>query len=206
MNKATLDRIFEPFFTTKKAGCATGLGLSTVHSLVAQSDGYINASSQPGQGTTFEIMLPCVGTFRGFDEGFMPEHSAGEGPATVLLVEDEDSVRRIMHKYLERAGYQLLEARNAEEAEEVARVYREPIHVMVTGIAMPGLTGPELAERLTPLRPEMKVLFVSGYRHDTLEHCAHWKAELNLLSKPFPPTELVRRVQILLREGAPLPQ
>src|SRR4029077_18663717 len=112
---------------------------------------------------------------------------------TVLLVEDEDSVRRLMHKFLEREGYQLLEARNAKEAEEIAAVYDEVIDVLVTDVVMPGMTGPELADRMALLRPDMRVLFVSGYRHDTLEHVGQLSRDLNLLPKPFPASELLRR-------------
>jgi DNA-binding response OmpR family regulator len=124
----------------------------------------------------------------------------------VLLVEDEDSIRHLMHKYLEREGYQLLEARNAEEAADIAAVYQEPIDILVTDVVMPGMTGPELAERLALLRPDMKVLFVSGYRHDTMEHYGLLNRDLNLLPKPFPATELLRRVQALLSDGAKLAQ
>ncbi len=202
MDPATLSRIFEPFFTTKKSGFGTGLGLSIVHSIIVHSGGYISADSEIGRGTSFEILLPCVGTFRGLSEPSAEAHAGGEDTApTVLLVEDEDRVRRLMHKYLERDGYQLLEARNAEEAAGIAGVYPAPIHVLVTDVMMPGMTGPELAEWLAPLHPCMKVLFVSGYRHHTLEHEGLWKGGLNLLPKPFPASELVRRVQMLLNSG-----
>jgi PAS domain S-box-containing protein len=203
MDEATLSRIFEPLFTTKASGFGTGLGLSIVHSIIVKSGGYIHASSEIGAGTSFEILLPCVGTFQGLGDISSSEQPAGEsaGP-TVLLVEDEDSVRRMMHKFLEREGYQLLEARSGQEAKDLAEVYEEPIHLLVTDVVMPGMTGPELAERLAPLRPDMKVLFVSGYRHDTLEHQGMLKRDLNLLPKPFPAMELLRRVQLLLRSGS----
>ena len=198
MDKATLSRIFEPFFTTKKTGFGTGLGLSMVHSIVVQSGGYISASSEIGRGTSFEILLPCVGTYRSPGEDAAVERSTGEDPgATVLLVEDEDSVRRLMIRYLEREGYQLLEARTAEEAEKIAEAYQEPIHILVTDVVMPGMTGPQLVQRLAPVRPEMKVLFVSGYRHDSLGPNGLWSREANVLPKPFPASELVRRVHML---------
>jgi two-component system cell cycle sensor histidine kinase/response regulator CckA len=205
MDPATLSRIFEPFFTTKKAGAGTGLGLSIVHSIIAQSGGYISASSEIGRGTSFEILLPCIGTFHGLSElSGQERRSAGDDPVpTVLLVEDEDGVRRLMHGYLEREGYQLLEASDPAEAELIAEVYTEPIHILVTDVMMPGMTGPQLADRLAPLRPEMKVLFVSGYRHDALEGCGQ---DLNVLSKPFPASELLRRVRMLLSLRAPLAQ
>jgi two-component system, cell cycle sensor histidine kinase and response regulator CckA len=208
MDQATLSRIFEPFFTTKKAGAGTGLGLSIVHSIIAQNGGYISATSEIGRGTSFEILLPCIGTFRGLSEFSGEERrSAGDDPVpTVLLVEDEDGVRRLMHGYLEREGYQLLEARDPAEAELIAEVYREPIHILVTDVMMPGMTGPQLAGRLAPLRPEMKVLFVSGYRHDALEPSGLGIQDVNVLSKPFPASELLRRVRMLLNRRAPLTQ
>ncbi len=203
LDKAALSNIFEPCFTSKGGGFGTGLGLSIVHSIIVQSGGYISARSEIGQGTTFEILLPCVGTFQRSGDTSSPEQAGGEGSGpTVLLVEDEDSVRRMMHKFLEREGYQLLEARSGREAEDLAKVYSNPIDVLVTDVVMPGVTGPELAERLAPLRPDMKVLFVSGYRHDSLEHQGFLQRELNLLPKPFPAMELIRQVQRLLRSGA----
>jgi len=186
-----LARIFEPFFTTKKPGLGTGLGLSIVHSIVTQSGGSITAHSEPGRGTRFEILLPCAGTFLG--------SPMGEDTPTVLLVEDEDSVRRLMHSHLEREGYQLLAARDAEEAESIANVYRGPIHLLVTDVILPGMKGPDLAQKLAPLRPEMQVLFVSGYRHDTLEDNGVAR-HAELLAKPFPGPELLRRIRLLLRQ------
>lgn len=204
MDKATLSRIFEPRFTTKKEGFGSGLGLSMVHSIVVQGGGYITADSEVGRGTSFEILLPCVGTFRGMSEVSGEVRSDGEDATpTILLVEDEDGVRRMMHRFLEREGYQLLAARNAAEAEDIAAVYEEPIHILVTDVVMPGMTGPQLAERLKPLRPNMKVLFVSGYRHDALEQHGLSARGVQLLPKPFPPAQLLRQVQMLLSQGAP---
>lgn len=203
MDKATLARIFEPFFTTKKGGHGSGLGLSIVHSIVAQGGGYITATSEPGKGATFEILLPCIGTFRRMSDVSGSLDAGGDATPTVLLVDDEDSVRKLVHGYLAREGFQLLEARNPEEAELIAEVYREPIHVLVTDVVMPAMTGPQLAERLAPVRPGMKVLFVSGYPHDTLaQHGLDRSA--NILSKPFPASELLRRVRLLLSQATPL--
>ena len=193
MDKATLARIFEPFFTTRHSDAGSGLGLSTVHSIVAQSGGYIDAASEPGKGTTFEILLPLLGTFQSSGETGWPE--------TILLVENESKIRRLMHIYLEREGFQLLEAANGEEAEAIAKIYPDAVHVLVTDVLMPGPNGPELAQRLAPLHPGMKVLFVSGYRHDAIDEVVGPEAEL--LSKPFPASELVRRVRKLLRQSDP---
>ena len=203
MDQETLSRIFEPFFTTKKPGFGTGLGLSMVHSIVVQSGGHITARSEVGLGTAFEILLPRLAAFRklGEIEGqqMHPGHAAAaaEATPTVLLVEDEDNVRRTMHRHFEKEGYQLLEASDGEEAALIAETYGEPIHILVTDVAMPGMSGQQLAERLAALRPEIKVLFVSGYPHNSLE--GRW----NFLPKPFSGSELLGRVRMLLGAAAP---
>jgi PAS domain S-box-containing protein len=192
MDQATLARIFEPFFTTKTAGRGSGLGLSIVHSIVVQSGGYITASSEKGNGTTFEILLPCIGTFLGIGQVTDSHGAGGDAVPTILLVDDDDGVRKLAHSYLESEGFQLLEARNAEEAELIAEVYPEPIHVLVSDVQMPGMSGPRLAERLAALRPHMKVLFITGH------HSGRQGLEGNVLPKPFPASELLRRVRQLL--------
>jgi two-component system, cell cycle sensor histidine kinase and response regulator CckA len=202
MDDATLARIFEPFFTTKKPGAGTGLGLSIVHSIIVQSEGYISAESAPGNGTSFEILLPCIGTSQGL--GRLSESATPDPTApTVLLVDDDDSVRKLMHRYLEQQGFQLLEASNAEEAELIAETYREPIHILVTDVAMPGRSGVELAKRLSQVRPEVKTLFVSGYHHDNFD--ADWaiKDNVDVLVKSFLAPDLVQRVKVLLGQETP---
>ena len=196
MAAPTLARIFEPFFTTKGAGAGTGLGLAVVHAIIAQNEGYISASSEIGKGTSFQILLPRAEKPRKVGEP--PKAAAVEEPApTVLVVDDEDGVRRLMHGCLKREGYQLLQARNAEEAERVAKACTGPIHVLVTDVMMPGMTGLQLAERLKPLRPEMKTLFVSGGGPDELGNAGVPAAEV--LAKPFRALELAKRVRGLLR-------
>jgi len=200
MDKTTLAHIFEPFFTTKKPGFGTGLGLSMVHSIIVQSGGYIAAASEVWKGTAFEILLPRVNDFQKVREisGLENCASGGDDTPTVLLVEDEDNVRRVMHKYFEQEGYQLLEARDGEEAQVIAERYEEPIHILVTDVVMPGISGRQLAERLAPLRPEMKVLFVSGYAHDSLDENWVTDWQMNFLPKPFSASELLGRVRRLL--------
>jgi PAS domain S-box-containing protein len=185
-----LARIFEPRFDFKKEQFGNGLGLSLVHGIVMESGGYIAAQSAVGRGTGFEILWPCVGTYHG--NGDLPT-------STILLVEDEDGVRRLMHRLLEREGYQLLSARNAEDAQEIARVYEGDISLLVTDVVMPGMTGPQLAERLKPQHSGMKVLFVSGYRHDALDQKGLVGRGVQILPKPFPPAQFLRQVQILLK-------
>lgn len=203
MDEGTLSRIFEPFFTTKKPGFGTGLGLAIVHSIVTRSGGYITVRSQLGQGTTFFILLPCVGGSRDLAEipGLEIASDSRNRRATVLVVDDEDGVRRLMRCYLEREGFHLLEARTGEEAELVANAYPDRIDLLVADVAMPGMTGPQLAKRMALSRPETKVLFVSGYRHDFLDD-AMPIPDLNVLSKPFVASELINRVRTLLSQQA----
>jgi CheY-like chemotaxis protein len=196
MEAATLARIFEPFFTTKTPQAGNGLGLSVVHSVVVQSGGYISAESKPGKGTSFEILLPCTGALGA--TGKLPEHSSARVPlATILLVDDEDSIRGLMRSYFEREGYQVLEARNAEEAESIADAHSDRIDILVTDMVMPGMSGMQLAERLRHGWPQMKTLFVSGYQPDRFE--VDWAPDSgDLLAKPFLAPELLRRVRALL--------
>jgi PAS domain S-box-containing protein len=196
MDAATLARIFEPFFTTKKSSAGTGLGLAVVHAIITQSAGYIRASSEMGKGTSFEILLPLAEQPRKLGKS-SPGAVVDASAPTVLLVDDEEAVRRLMRGCLKREGYQLLEARDAEEAERIARACLGPIHVLVTDIRMPGMSGIELAERLKPLRPAMKTLFVSGCGQDELGMAGVGPAEL--LAKPFEVPELAWRVRTLLQ-------
>jgi PAS domain S-box-containing protein len=189
-----LARIFEPRFDAGKEQFGNGMGLALVHSIVTESGGYIGAQSALGKGTGFEILWPSVGTFYG----------NGEIPScTILLVEDEDGVRRLMHRLLEREGYRLLSARSAEHAEEIAGVYPDDIQVLVTDVVMPGMTGPQLAERLKPRHPAMRVLYVSGYRHDALDQKGLLGRGDHILAKPFPPAQFLRQVQLLLKGDQP---
>jgi two-component system, cell cycle sensor histidine kinase and response regulator CckA len=196
MDEPTLARIFEPFFTTKQAGAGTGLGLAMVHAIVIHHEGYIGASSEFGKGTSFEILLPLAEPQQKAGE---PREAAtrDESAPTVLLVDDEDGVRRLMHGCLKREGYQLLEARDAEEAELIAKACPGPIHLLVTDVVMPGLSGPQLAKRLKPLRPEMKTLFVSGCAIAELGGAGSPPAEV--LAKPFLAPELAKRVRSMLQ-------
>ena len=202
MDAPTLARIFEPFFTTKRSGAGTGLGLAIVHAIIVKSQGHIGASSEIGKGTSFEILLPRAE--KPLPAGEPRETAAvNESAPPVVLVDDEDGVRRLMHSCLQREGYQLLQARDAEEAERVAKACPGPIHVLVTDVVMP-VSGLKLADRLKPLRPEMKTLFVSGCASDEFGGAALPPAEM--LSKPFRPLELANRVRRLLHRPPALVQ
>src|SRR6185503_6206042 len=156
-------RIFEPFFTTKEQGRGTGLGLSTVYGIVQQSGGQIGVYSEPGRGTTFRVYLPLVEDEPVAPRLARPSGGILEGTETVLLVEDEGAVRRLAKATLERRGYRVLEAGDPAEALGVADAFKGEIHILVTDVVMPGMGGQDLVARISPLRPEMKILFTSGY-------------------------------------------
>ena len=201
MDEETKARIFEPFFTTKEQGKGTGLGLATVYGIVKQSGGFIWVYSEPGPGTTFKIYLPRV---EGAADALAPPVGPAQvprGTETVLIVEDEQAVRALAKTALARKGYRVLEAANGGEALLLCESERAPIHLLVTDVVMPGLGGADLAQRLAPLRPDMKVLFISGYtdraaaRHGTMEPGAAY------LEKPFSLDALARKVREVLDRG-----
>jgi len=198
MDQETQSHLFEPFFTTKKTGEGTGLGLSTVYGIVKQSGGNIWAYSEPRQGTTFKIYLPrveeAVETYR---PKVAPTASPG-GSETILLVEDEGAVRTIVSKILQNKGYTVLEAHHGPEALEICQVHEGPIHLMVTDVVMPHMSGRELAERLTILRPELMVLFMSGYPDNAIVHHGVLGAGTAFLQKPFTLNALEGKVRELL--------
>jgi two-component system, cell cycle sensor histidine kinase and response regulator CckA len=198
MDLETRERIFEPFFTTKEAGKGTGLGLSTVYGIVRQSGGNVWLYSEPNRGTSFKVYLPRV------DEVTVdPEMKAGAGPApngneTLLLVEDETQVRQIAQQILEALGYKVLTAGNGEQALVLSRQYGDTIHLMVTDVVMPQMGGRELAERLAPERPDMGVLFMSGYTDDAIVRHGLMDELLEFIQKPFTADALARKVRKVL--------
>jgi PAS domain S-box-containing protein len=198
MDEATQAYVFEPFFTTKETGKGTGLGLSTVYGIVKQSGGYLDLESSPGAGSTFTIYLPRLEATVVPPKAKIPITASFQGEETVLLVEDEDMLRGLLAKYLRLYGYTVLEARHGGEALLTCERHPGPIHLMVTDVVMPQMSGRELADRLTPLRPEMKILYMSGYTEDALVQ--HGVADLAVafLQKPFRPIELARRVHAVL--------
>ena len=207
MDERTRQRIFEPFFTTKGPGRGTGLGLATVYGIVSQSGGVIDVDSEIGRGTRFTIYLPRV------DEAGSPARlpvpaprPAAQGTETILVVEDMVALRRLICRALEAAGYTVLPAANGEEALALSEQYGRPIHLLVTDVVMPGMSGRTLAERLGQLRPETKVLYMSGYTEDVMVRHNVIDGSTPFINKPFRMADLTRLVRRTLDEPGRLPE
>jgi CheY-like chemotaxis protein len=193
MDAETQARIFEPFFTTKEVGKGTGLGLSTVYGVIRQSGGHIWVDSQPGRGTTFEVYLPMVQESARHEKPNVSADGAAGGTETILLVEDEDALRDLTRDLLRGGGYRVLEAGSPEKAIETARHYRGPIHLLLTDVVMPRMSGPRLAQTLAAIRPEMKVVYMSGYMGFRQSHLP--EPDAILLAKPFKREALLRKLR-----------
>jgi len=198
MDKETQSHLFEPFFTTKEKGKGTGLGLSTVYGIIKQSGGNIWVYSEPSQGTTFKIYLPRVEKTATVYKPKASSPPAPGGTETILLVEDEEAVRTMVSKILRNKGYTVLEAAHSEEAFEISERHEGPIHLMVTDVIMPQMSGPELAERLAPRLPEMKVLYMSGYPDNTIVQHGVLEPGTAFLQKPFTLNALESKVREVL--------
>jgi PAS domain S-box-containing protein len=197
MDQATLQRIFEPFFTTKEAGQGTGLGLSMVQGIVAQSGGHIGVSSAPGKGTTFEIYLPALAV-ADIPRQKLDESPALRGTETVLVVEDQQEVCDYATAVLQEYGYRVIQAASADEALAVCEHEPEPIDLLLTDVVMPRTSGRELVARLASGRPGMKTLFMSGYTDDVIAHHGVLDEGMNFIQKPFSPEELAGKVRSVL--------
>jgi CheY-like chemotaxis protein len=197
MSQEVQGHIFEPFFTTKEAGKGTGLGLATVYGIVNQSGGYIAVESTLGEGATFRVFLPRV--FEAMDS---PGNRATSAPdssgETVLLVEDEDSVRNLASAILNENGYRVLQAKDGEQALGIAREFPDAIHVLITDIVMPQVSGRQLAEAIKSLRPSIQVLYMSGYTDDIISHHGELDSGTAFLQKPFSAKAFINKIVELL--------
>jgi two-component system, cell cycle sensor histidine kinase and response regulator CckA len=201
IEKATLTRIFEPFFTTKEQGKGTGLGLSTVFGVVQQSGGSVWVYSEVGKGTTFKVYLPRVdAAVETVGQSVAPTTLGGS--ETILLVEDDDQVRIVAQGILRRSGYHVIDARNAGEALLQSEKHPGTIHLLLSDVVMPQVSGPELAKRLASVRPDMKVLCMSGYTDDSIVRHGVLEAQIAFLQKPITPEALTRKVREVLDAGA----
>jgi PAS domain S-box-containing protein len=196
MDAATLSLAFEPFFTTKGVGEGTGLGLSTVHGIVQQSGGHVWAESEPGRGSTFTVLLPAVDAGTVTDEAAAPRPGPQAGAGTILLAEDDDSVRALVSLVLREAGYQVLEARDGEDALRVAA--STPVDLLLTDVVMPRMGGVPLAHRLRARRPTLPVVVMSGYAGDALDTGEELPPGATFLGKPVDPAALLRHLAEVL--------
>jgi CheY-like chemotaxis protein len=198
MDPETQTHIFEPFFTTKEPGKGTGLGLATVYGIVKASGGHIWVYSEPGHGTTFKIYFPRA---EEGEEDLPAPQITGEalkGRETILVVEDEDVLRSLICKGLRTYGYTVLEAPQGSEALKVCQQHQGPIHLALIDVVMPQMSGRTVAERLAPLAPEMKVLYMSGYTQDTITRHGILDREVFFIEKPFDPITLAAKVRRVL--------
>jgi two-component system cell cycle sensor histidine kinase/response regulator CckA len=203
MDRATQARIFEPFFTTKEPGRGTGLGLSTVYGIVKQSGGYIWVYSETGLGTTFKLYFPASNRIAE-RSGEPVTISQRTGAETVLVAEDDDTLRQLVESVLTKAGYRVLVADSAMRAEQVAGEHAGEIDLLITDVVMPQVSGRELAENLLVTRPKTKVLWMSGYAEEMIAHHGMLDEGIQFLQKPFSPVELKAKVREVL-DAAPDP-
>jgi CheY-like chemotaxis protein len=199
MDAETQAHIFEPFFTTKERGKGTGLGLATVYGIVKQSGGSIRVYSELGKGTSFKVYLPRIDrAVEVMAPTNVPIDELSRSSETILLAEDEEAVRSLVRGVLESTGYQVLETKGANDALEVGQRHKEHIHLLLTDVVMPQMSGAELAKHLLRLHPEMKVLYMSGYADRALVHNDLLDPSTAFVQKPFTPDALARKVREVL--------
>jgi CheY-like chemotaxis protein len=195
IDEVTQRHMFEPFYTTKEVGKGTGLGLSTVYGIVKQSGGDIMVYSEIGHGTTFKIYLPGINDSVENPKWKGDRTEGYSGTETILLVEDEDIVRKLVNEILTANGYNVLEASGGKAALEVCRSYDGPIHMLLTDLIMPGISGTELRSSVVKQFPEIKVLFMSGYTDDAVTLRGVLTSDIEYIEKPFTPDGLSRKVR-----------
>ncbi|MFZ3216343.1 MAG: PAS domain S-box protein [Candidatus Acidiferrales bacterium] len=204
MDAETQAHIFEPFFTTKEKGKGTGLGLATVYGIVKQSGGYVWVYSEPGRGTSFKVYLPRIQEEQAAAtrDHKVDGRTLPQGTETVLLVEDEKGVRELAREYLEMTGYTVIEAEDGHTALELAALHSGPIHLLMTDVVMPGISGRELSERVKGIRPGVRVLFMSGYTDQAVVHHGILESDAVLLQKPFTVAALAAKLRDILNVEA----
>jgi two-component system cell cycle sensor histidine kinase/response regulator CckA len=198
IDAATRSHIFEPFFTTKELGKGTGLGLSTVYGIVRQSGGHITVATEVGAGTTFTVYLPRIDLPVAPDVAEVPVPASLRGTETILVVEDDVQVRGVMKSILKRSGYDVIVADTSGDAILICEQHAAPIHLLVTDVVMPRLSGRELAGRLVALRPSLRVIYVSGYAEDAIIRHGMHEPGIEFLAKPIRPDALLRKVREVL--------
>jgi CheY-like chemotaxis protein len=198
MDQTTLDNLFEPFFTTKEIGKGTGLGLATVYGIVKQNNGGIHVSSDPGTGTTFSIYLPGYTQEEMPETAPLPREPIRKGTETILLVEDEAAILKMIRIMLEQHGYAVLTASSPTAALALAENHSGGIHLILTDVVMPEMNGRELAEKLTSRYPDLKVMFMSGYTADTIAHQGVLDDGIAFIQKPFSIQDMIKKIRCLL--------
>lgn len=202
MDLKTQARIFDPFFTTKELGKGTGLGLATVYGIVKQTGGYIWVYSEVGQGTVFRVYLPRIDKPAQPAEREPSEMQALQGSETILLAEDSESLREMAQEYLESIGYTVLAAVSGEKALQWAKEFQGPIHLLLTDVVMPEMSGPELANQMASLRPGVKIIFTSGYTDDAIARQGILDPNVAFIQKPFRPKALAKKIRQVLNGSA----
>src|SRR5208282_2505162 len=197
MNEMTRQRIFEPFFTTREMGKGTGLGMAVVYGIVKGHDGYINVYSEPGLGTTFRIYLPLTTTDAEVTQESIQPLALGKGE-TILIAEDEPEVREVLRISLEEYGYIVIEAENGEDAVKQYKDNMEKVSLVLLDVIMPVKNGREAYDEIKSLKPDTKVIFISGYTEDIIMGKGVLKSDIELIPKPIAPDSLLRKVRDVL--------
>jgi CheY-like chemotaxis protein len=205
MDAETRRRLFEPFFTTKEKGKGTGLGLASVYGVVKQLGGDIWVYSEPGQGTTFKLYFPRIAETASLPAVSPAESDRAPSTETILVVEDEEAVRDLTVKILRKLGHTVLAAAGGAEAIEIAKSYSGPIALLLTDVVMPNMSGRQVADHLLKLRPELKVLYLSGYTDNTVVHHGVLEDGVEFLPKPFSREALARKIRDVLGTPPPPP-